>query len=389
MAKLSALVLVCGDERIERIYLEARAVELRDRVGRGSVYQLTNDSTEELIAAVLGLDGHCSRVELVPAGVIPIPIDPVVAEFDGTTEWVIYTSGTTGEPKAVSHTLESLSRAVRPSDGSRVWGLLYDPHRLAGLAVVLQALASESLLVESRRESIGDRVASLRAAGVTALSATPTLWRQILQTGAIEDWNLARITLGGEVSDQRLLDALASAFPQARITHIFAASETGVAFSVGDGKEGFPSSYLTTPPRGTALEIRDGILWVHSPSSSLASPDGFASTGDVVEIHGDRVTFAGRESGMVNVGGMKVYPEQVEVIIREHPSVAEAVVYSKSNPFSGNVLLAKVILRSPDDRAPASIRRWVAEKLPAPMVPAQVLVVNALKGSTNGKVVRE
>lgn len=388
MSSAPNFVLVHGDETVAKRDLEAIATELRDTVAAGSVFRVSDATTPRLIAAILGLDGHCSRVELVPVGVSLGPVDDPINGFRGTTEWVIYTSGTTGEPKAVSHTLASLSRAVRPQDGPRVWGLVYDPHRLAGLAVVLQALASESTLVEARHGSIADRVTRMKNAGVTALSATPTLWRQILQTGATENWGLERITLGGEVSDQRLLDALASEFPRARITHVFAASETGVAFSVGDGRAGFPVEYLTRSPRGTALEVRGDILWVHSPQSSLAGPDGFASTGDVVEVQGDRVMFAGRESGMVNVGGTKVYPEQVETVIREHPVVAEAIVYSKANPFSGSVLIAKVVVTAPDDAA-ASIRRWVAERLPAPMVPAQVIVVDSLNSSANGKVVRQ
>jgi acyl-coenzyme A synthetase/AMP-(fatty) acid ligase len=381
--------LIRGEQRIDREALTAMSDELKESTASGDIVRVDDGSTENVLLAVLTLDGHCRRVELVPEGVA---LDPLVSEpheLDGPTEWVIYTSGTSGEPKAVMHTLESLSRAVKPSDGARIWGLVYDPHRLAGLAVVLQALATESTLVDVRAGSITEKVDAMRSAGVTALSATPTLWRQMLQTGRTSGWALERITLGGEVSDQHTLDALAAEFPQARITHIFAASETGVAFAVGDGREGFPHKYLLAPPRGVALEIRDNILWVQSPNSSLAGADGFASTDDVVEIVGDRVLFIGRSSGMVNVGGSKVFPEQVESIIRKHPSIVDALVFSKRNPFSGNILLAKVIVNTEDpDIGPADIRRWVATQVPTHMVPAQVEIVDDLPKSSNGKVVR-
>ena len=377
---------VDGDTVHDSATIAAEAAALAARTPAGSTVQLRGASALETIAALAGLDGHAARVELLPAGVEAEP-----GRSEGfPTRWVIFSSGSTGEPKPVEHELASLARAVRVEDGQRTWGLMYDPSRLAGLAVVLQALGSGSTLVEARHGSIAERVDAMRAGKVTALSATPTLWRQMLQSGRTEGWPLERITLGGEVADQRILDALAHEFPGARITHIFAASETGVAFAVGDGLEGFPVRYLETPPRGVALDVRDGILWVHSPSSSLAGPDGFASTGDVVEIRDGRVHFAGRLSGMANVGGTKVFPEQVERVLRDHPGVADVVVTAKANPFSGQVLIARVLPLDPaaGRELGVAVRRWAAERLSSPAVPAQVVIVSELASSANGKVVR-
>jgi len=389
MKQFPTFTLVVGESSLSRDVLETASRELKLSAPRGGVIRVDDGSTEQVIHAILALEDHSRRIELVPEGLTLAPLDAEPQTFDSPTEWVIYTSGTSGEPKAVQHTLESLSRAVRSVDGPRTWGLVYDPHRLAGLAVVLQALATESTLVDVRAGKITEKVDAMREAGVTALSATPTLWRQMLQTGRTSGWALERITLGGEVSDQRTLDALAAEFPQARITHIFAASETGVAFAVGDGREGFPLAYLDSPPRGVALDIRDDILWVHSPNSSVAGADGFASTEDVVNVTDDRVLFVGRSSGMVNVGGSKVFPEQVESLIREHPAIADALVYAKSNPFSGSILLAKVIvLAGAEGIQAAEIRRWVASRVPNHMVPAQIEIVDELPRSDNGKVVR-
>ena len=375
-----------GDTVHDSAMIAAEAAALVARTTAGSTVRLHGASTLEVVAALIGLDGHAARVELLPAGVAAEE-----GHSDGLpTRWVIFSSGSTGEPKPVEHELASLARAVRGDDGPRTWGLMYDPSRLAGLAVVLQAIGSGSTLVEARHGSIAERVDAMRAGKVTALSATPTLWRQILQSGHTDGWSLERITLGGEVADQRTLDALAREFPGARITHIFAASETGVAFAVGDGLEGFPARYLETPPRGIALDVRDGILWVHNPSSSLAGPDGFASTGDVVEVRDGRVYFAGRLSGMANVGGTKVFPEQVERVIREHPAVADVVVTAKANPFSGQVLIARVLPLDPaaGRELGVAVRRWAADRLPGPAVPAQVVIVPKLESSANGKVVR-
>lgn len=196
---------------------------------------------------------------------------------------------------------------------------------MAGIQVLLQSLLAGDVLVDALGlRSLHDRLRFLAAHAVDALSATPTVWRQVLQSGVAGSLPLRQVTLGGEIADQRLLDALAGAFPDARITHVFASTETGAAFAVRDGREGFPRSYLEEAPRGIRLAVRDGVLHLHAPDVSGAGPDGFVSTGDLVEVSGDRVRFLGRASGMVDVGGVMVAPEQVEAVLRAHPDVVDA-----------------------------------------------------------------
>lgn len=364
--------------------LRVRGASLASRLDERSRATLDGASTADLVAALITLDGVADRVDLLPAGVVPGELETSSV----VTTWVLYSSGSSGDPTPVGHSLESLSRGVRPADGQRTWGLLYDPMRLAGLSVVLQALATGSTLVDARSGSIGDRVATLRAANVTGLSATPTLWRQLLQSGVNGGWPLQRITLGGEVADQLLLDALAARFPDARVTHVFAASETGAAFAVSDGREGFPAAWFDDDEHG--LQVRDNLLWVRAPGSTSAGADGYAPTGDVVERQGDRVRFAGRETGMVNVGGTKVYPEQVERMLRTHPQVADAVVTSRRNPFSGQILVGTVSTTIPGQPTTlgSELRAWLSARLPAPMVPAQLTIVDELPSSPTGKVLR-
>ena len=375
---------IASDGAFDATRLAHRTAQLAEQVADGTL-QLVAPSALDVIAAV-ALDGVASTIELVPAGVQPDGVDSSV----GQTRWVIFTSGSTGEPIAITHTLESLARSVSQHDGPRTWGLVYDPARLAGFAVVLQALATGSTLVDARTGSIMQRVDTMRDAGVDALSATPTLWRQILQSGHAENWPLTRVTLGGEVADQLILDALRRQFPAARVTHIFAASETGVAFAVSDGLEGFPEAFLHTPPRGVQLAVRDDLLWIHNPGSSAAGDDGFAPTGDVVSIAESRVRFEGRLSGMANVGGTKVFPEQVERELREHPGVADAVVIARRSPFAGQILVARVTAVDPAAGTTfgGEVRRWLGERLSRPMIPATIEVVDDLGSSSNGKVVR-
>lgn len=407
-SEVPAVVSTSGS--FSRTELESDSLGLRSQVAESAEVALQLPDAGLVAAALTALEGWAARVYLVGAGAeSAAPGVPRLGEAHAgssrdertesdspaltrTTEWVVYTSGTTGTPKPVTHTLGTLSRTVVASAGTAelTWGLLYDPTRMAGLQVVLQALRSDARLIAPPADvPLAERVDTLIDNDVTALSATPTLWRQILQV-LHRDWPLRQITLGGEISDQVVLDALAARFPAARITHVFASTETGAAFSVKDGRQGFPRAFLDDPPGGISLQVRDDILYVHSPGVSAAGHDGWVSTGDVVEIEGDRVLFRGRSSGVVNVGGANVWPEEIETLLRSHPEVTEAVVWSVPNPLAGNLLTANVV-PAPGADGPdlgRRLRKWVRSQVPNTHVPSKVRVVDHLDVSATGKIVR-
>lgn len=379
---------------------------LRAQAQRGGVVEIRTQDAAVVAGAIAALEGWASEVRLVPPGIEVLEtlaeltvVSPEPHGARATTEkspdstrWILYTSGTTSEPKAISHTIESLTRTVATrSDAAYTWGLLYDPIRMAGLQVILQAMHSGAPVVApSLNDPLANRVRTLAKEQVDALSATPSLWRQIMQLPISSSLALRQITLGGEIADQRILDALRARYPSARIVHVFASTETGAAFSVKDGRAGFPLSYLAEPPRGIPLEIRDDVLYVYSPGVSAAGSDGFASTGDIVKVVGDRVEFRGRSTGVVNIGGANVWPEVVETILRQHPHVLEAVVSSRPNAMTGNILVARVTLSDDADRHGLSkrLRSWVRQHAPSTHVPASVTVVDELHISATGKVKR-
>ena len=102
---------------------------------------------------------------------------------------------------------------------------------------------------------------------VTQISATPTFWRSFLMVPSPGRSQLRQITLGGEAADQATLDRLKAAFPEARITHIYASTEAGVVYAVHDGREGFPSAWLEQPGQGVELRIRDGFLQIKTANA--------------------------------------------------------------------------------------------------------------------------
>ena len=322
-----------------------------------------------------------------------------------STQWILATTGTTQDPRLVAHTLPTLSRAAKPRSSQLArarWGLLYEWPRFAGLQVLLQSsLSGDVLIAPALHTSVFDQIAYLDTYGCTHLSATPTLWRKIAMLPGAVRLRLQQITLGGEIADQLILRTLARLFPSARITHIYATTETGVVFSVKDGLPGFPRSYLTSLPNGIAVRVLNGRLHVRSddtaPCDNLASAgfrtaDGWIDTGDDVVVNGERVLFQGRASGVINVGGNKVHAEEVEHVLMQHPDVIAARVYPHASAITGSLVAADVMLsntRSDTTETRLLLRRFALERLPAHKAPALITIVDSIDCNACGKIARQ
>jgi acyl-coenzyme A synthetase/AMP-(fatty) acid ligase len=205
------------------------------------------------------------------------------------------------------------------------------------------------------------------------------------------------VRLSGEIADQAVLDSLKTRFPEAAIGHAYASTEAGVGFEVTDGLEGFPASFVGAPG---AVEMRvvDGCLQIRSPRTASrfigsAEPlkDGdFVDTGDMVELRGARYYFTGRRGGIINVGGLKIHPEEVEAVINRHPAVRLSRVSGRRSPITGAIVVAEVVLGDGEDRdkVQAEILRDCRASLKPFQVPAMVRVVPKLELSAGGKLIR-
>ena len=322
------------------------------------------------------------------------------------THWIFATSGTTGRPKLVAHSFRSLTRSVKPDrriEGGARWGQLFEMARFAGIQVMLQAIAGgATLILPDMREALHSQLRFLAERGCNALSATPTLWRKILLTADRSELNLRQVTLGGEIADDAVLAALKTAFPDARITHVYASTEAGAAFAVHDGRAGFPASYLEAPPGGVSLKTRDGRLFVQNcdvtanylgTGQSFRDDEGYVDTGDAVERRGDRILFKGRTNGAINIGGNKLFPEQVEHVLLRHPAVRQARIYAKSSPITGQLVLAEIVpkggIRETDRKAlTEELLRFCRTCLPRWQVPAIVRMVDEIRANDAGKIER-
>ena len=331
---------------------------------------------------------------------------PGFAERGATSEWCLFTSGTTGPPKMVVHSLAGLTDAIpRPAETPDTWATFYDIRRFGGLQMLLRALVGGySLHLMSPGEGIGHFLARIAGAGVTHIAGTPTHWRSALTTREIADVAPRYVRLSGEVADQSVLDRLSEQFPAAAKGHAYASTEAGVGFEVTDGREGFPPAFLDRPG-AVEMRIQEDTLRIRSPriagrylgadAVGVAEPDGFVDTGDIIERRGDRLYFMGRANGVINVGGLKVHPEEVEAVINGCPGVRASRVKGRANPITGAIVAADVVLADPapamSDQAREK-REQILERCRASLaafkVPASVKFVESLPTTPAGKLDR-
>jgi acyl-CoA synthetase (AMP-forming)/AMP-acid ligase II len=240
-------------------------------------------------------------------------------------------------------------------------------------------------------------------AGVQFVSATPSYWRRLLlfSDGKIlGNVPVVQITLGGEVVDQSILDNLHRRFPKARLVHIYATTELGRCFSVSDGIAGFPTEFLDSVLHdGVELRVQENELLVRSPnsigkydplSSQQGSMSGWIATGDLVEVNGGRVYFTGRRTDMINVAGSKVYPVEVERVIRAIPGVADVRVFGKASSIAGELVGCEIVPESGvcHETLREEVLRTCRIRLVSYQQPRMIKIVEQIAMSTAGKTLR-
>jgi acyl-coenzyme A synthetase/AMP-(fatty) acid ligase len=317
------------------------------------------------------------------------------------TEWVMFTSGTSGPPKMVAHTLAGLTGAIKPAAADApppTWATFYDIRRYGGLQILLRALLGEgSMLLTSPAEPMAGFLGRIARHGATHVTGTPSHWRRVLMSPEAAAIAPDYVRLSGEIADQAVLDALKVRFPGVPVGHAYASTEAGVGFEVNDGLEGFPAGYIGRPGE-VEIKVEDGSLRLRSPRTAdgylgqgvLMDADGFVDSGDMVELRGARYHFIGRRNGVINVGGLKAHPEEIEAVINHHPDVRACRVGGRRNPITGAIVVAEVVLRDGADEA--QVRTEIAESCRAELAPfkspAMIKFVPALAMTAGGKLER-
>ena len=303
------------------------------------------------------------------------------------SEWKItlFTSGTTGLPKKVSHSFESMSRFVKISSQASIWGFAYNPTHIAGLQVFFQALLNGNPIIRLFGLSQQEILNEIKVYGITHISATPTFFRLLLPVEGIYA-SVKRITSGGEKFDSKITEQLKHVFPDAKITNVYASTEAGTLLAaVGD-------TFTIKPAMQQWIKIEDNELFIHQclmGDTELNNTEWYA-TGDLIDIIAKdpiQFRFQSRKNEMINVGGYKVNPHEVEEVIRNISGVSDVRIYSKTNSVLGNIICCEVVKNDPE-LDEAKIRMFLQSKLQEFKMPRMIRFVDSLLTTRSGKIKR-
>jgi acyl-coenzyme A synthetase/AMP-(fatty) acid ligase len=303
----------------------------------------------------------------------------------------ILTSGTTGKPKNVRYSWSELIAQIpvnlQAKRETQRWLLAYHLSHYAGVQVFLHALLHHNALVIASSQTALSMWSAAIEGDVSHISSTPTFWRTVLAAHGTPNAlrALKHVTLSGEIVTQDVLNRLALLYPDISISQVYASTELGSLVSVRDRRPGLPSALFkeenATPSR---FKIVDSELYVHTPSSGAE----WLATGDLVEMHDDRVLFVGRKSEVINVGGVKVNPQLVEALVSPLDGVLFVRAVGQPNPITGQIVRLDVVLKAGHERASVDAKiRSACSELGNHARPRQIYYLDSME-TNNMKLTR-
>ena len=311
---------------------------------------------------------------------------------------VIFSSGSSGAAKAVLHDFEALLEKFRtPRQKKCVLTFLLFDH-IGGIDTLMNTLANGGTVVTTPSRDPEVVCALLAKHRVHTLPTSPTFLNLLLLSEAWQRHDLSSlqvIAYGTEPMPQPTLTRLAEVFPNAKLVQTYGLSELGVLRSRSrpDG-----SLWLSFSNEGFETQVRDGLLWVRSPAAMLGylnAPDlfdgeGWLNTQDAVEVDGPWLRVLGRVSDLINVGGQKVYPAEIEAVVMSMPNVADVAVYGEKSPLTGQFVAARVNLVEPEplDVFKRRLRAFCRERLAPYKIPVRIELTEDRQFSARFKKLR-
>jgi len=427
--------IVWREQAVTYDWLATRCEEWRsrleaDEVGSGTVVALEADFSPNAVALFLALvDRGCILVPLTSAvaarrdeflevaqAEISMTIDDndqatltrtgITADHDiygtlrhqGHPGLVIFSSGSTGRCKAAVHDAVPLLEKFRtPRHALRsISFLLYD--HIGGINTMLYTLSNGGCLITVRDRSPDTVLAAVERHRVELLPTSPTFLNLVLISEAWQRHDLSSlktVSYGTEPMPESTLRRFHELFPDIRKLQTYGLSEVGILRSQSRGSD---SLWVRIGGDGFETRVTDGLLEIKAKSAMLgylnhSSPftaDGWYATGDRVEVDGDWMRILGRESEIINVGGEKVYPAEVESVLQEMDVVAEATVYSERNPITGQMVCARIQPATQIDRKEliGLIKAHCRARLQPFKVPVRIQIVDEAQHSARFKKLR-
>ena len=311
---------------------------------------------------------------------------------------VLFTSGTTGEPKAAVHDfLALLEKFKLRRKALRTLNFLLFDH-WGGLNTMFHILSNGGVVITTIDRNPENICKLIEKYKIELLPASPTFLNLMLLSGGYKKYDLCSlkiISYGTEPMPESTLNRLNKAFPDVNLIQTYGLIELGVMSSKSKKDD---SLWVKVGGKGYKTRIVDGILHIKAKSAMLgylnaSSPftdDGWFITGDEVLQKGNYIKILGRKSEIINVGGEKVYPQEVENVIQEMDNVAEVTVFGEKNSIIGNIVCAKIRLETNENKKQfiINVKEFCRSKLETFKVPVKVLLSDENLYSSRFKKVR-
>jgi long-chain acyl-CoA synthetase len=310
---------------------------------------------------------------------------------------VLFSSGSTGESKASLHDMSALLEKfkVRRHTLRTLVFLLLD--HIGGQNTLFYTLSNAGMMVTVERRDPDVVCAAIEHNHVELLPTSPTFLNLVLISEAYKRHDLSslkRITYGTEPMPQRTLERVHEILPRVELQQTYGLSELGILRSKSKDSS---SLWVKIGGEGFETKVVDDVLWIRARSAMLGylnypdpfDPDGWFNTGDLVEVDGEWVRILGRESELINVGGEKVYPSEVESVLMGIVGVSDVTVRGERSPITGSIVAARFHLDGP---APPNFKNLVREfcrsRLAPYKVPVKIEVVDQMQYSARFKKMR-
>jgi acyl-coenzyme A synthetase/AMP-(fatty) acid ligase len=328
------------------------------------------------------------------------------------------TSGTSGEPKPLLFTNEQVYR--RSMAGARSVGMRADDRQMAcvdwpsnfGLRYMLRAhVVGAAFVAVKFRDTRSELARILEKYAVTHLTGSPWQVRRLLQSpmppGGMPPLRSFHVT-GAPISPEDVMAARNGI--TSNIYPGYAANEVGALTIISPGEQleaGCVGSLLEgvqakvdlvhdTPVSGgmPVGELAFRTPWMCNGYAGNAAAtqahfrDGWFFPGDVGRIDAQgRLWLHGRSSEAINYGGLKIWPEDVEAVLKRHPAVADAALAALPDAMAGQVPAAFIVARGV--LTEQSLRAHCAAHLEGGRIPPHIVVVEKIPRNANGKILRQ
>lgn len=311
---------------------------------------------------------------------------------------VLFSSGSTGKNKAALHNLSRLLDKFKKLRHRlcTINFLLFD--HIGGINTLLYTLSNGGTVVTTRDRDPDKICRLIEKYEVELLPATPTFLNLLLISDAYKNYDLASlkmITYGTETMPESLLKRLNTTFPNVQFLQTYGLSELGILRSKSKESN---SLWVKVGGEGFETKVVDGVLWIRAHSAMMGylnapnpfDEDGWMNTEDRVEVKGDYIKILGRETDIINVGGQKVYPAEVESVLMQMENVVDANVRGERNPITGNIVVAKLTLENQEEMSNLKkrVRKFCREKLESFKVPVKIEVAENFQYTDRFKKVR-